>query len=253
MAFGVPGSENNNGGAFLGRIQFDARVGFWKIVKRVQQSDGGWADQIGDDFKNPTFLLDLGSLEVGYINFASPPVFLVVPYGKPIPVQPQEMQQAQGDQRPRKAFLPGFRVKVASPKTFGDADAYYFASNSKNVMEPMDELYQVYEQRPEAAAGQVPVVQVTGTRIVEVKGPKGTNRFHSPQFQITAWHDRLEVFGDRTVAAPVSRGTPAPTAAPVTVATMPPAQVAQMAAASVPTPQPVSNGSAATPPAGMPF
>ena len=46
---------------------------------------------------------------------------------------------AQGQQR--KAFLPGFRIKVAGPRVFGDGDAYYFAHNSQTVMNPMDELH----------------------------------------------------------------------------------------------------------------
>lgn len=233
MPFGIPGSESSNGAAFLGRIQYDARVGFWQIIKRVPNSDGGWGDDKGEQFKNPIFLMDLGSLEVGFIHYSSPPVFLVVPYGKAIPPQPQDMQQAQGDGKPRKSFQPGFRVKVASSKTFGDSEAYYFSSNSKNTMESMDDLYQSYEQKPEAAAGQVPIVQCTGTRVVEVKNNKGgVNRFYSPQFAIVGWHDRLEVFGERTVPAPGARAPVAP--APAPIATMPPAQVAAMAAASVP-------------------
>lgn len=268
MAFGIPGSESSGDGEFLGRIQYDARVGFWKVVKRVQQSDGGWVDQIGDDFKNPTMLFDLATLEVGYIKFASPPAFLVVPYGRPIPQQPEEMTTDQNGKK-RKSFLPGFRMKVMSPKTFGDAAAYYFAHNAKTVMEPMDELYQLFEQAPEAAAGQIPLVEVTGTRIVEIKSSQGTNRYHAPVFAIRQWMERPEAFGERTIPAPVktmterARGqynqahadtgqTPGPVASPA-ISTMPPTHVAQMAAASVPQPQPVSNGSAAAPVAGMPF
>lgn len=242
MAFGIPGSEPTGGGQFLGRIQYDTRVGFWQIVKRVQDGSGNWTDDKSEQFKNPTMLFDLPSLEVGYIKFASPPAFLVVPYGQPIPPQPQEMQtDAAGKQR--KSFLPGFRLKVMSSKTFGDADAYYFCHNAKTVMEPMDELYQLYEQAPEAAAGQAPIVAVTGTRVVEIKSPQGTNRYHAPIFQITGWVDRPAALGERTTPLPAARAPSQP--APVTVATMPAEQVAAMAAASVPQ-------SSAAKPASMP-
>lgn len=248
MAFGIPGSEPTGGGQFLGRIQYDTRVGFWQIVKRVQDGGGNWIDDKSEQFKNPTMLFDLPSLEVGYIKFASPPAFLVVPYGQPIPPQPQEMQ-ADATGKQRKSFLPGFRLKVMSSKTFGDAEAYYFCHNAKTVMEPMDDLYQLYQQAPEAAAGQAPLVAVTGTRIVEIKNTQGTNRYHAPVFQIVGWVDRPDILGPRTVPAPAARAPVAPAAAPapVTIATMPQEQVAAMAAASVP------QQSAAKPAAGMPF
>lgn len=213
MAFGIPGSENSANGEFLGRIQYDTRVGFWQIVKRVQDGSGNWVDDKSEQFKNPTMLFDLGSLEVGYIKFATPPAFLLVPYGKPIPQQPEEMvTDAQG--KKRKSFLPGFRLKVASSKTFGDDAAYYFAHNAKTVMEPMDELYQEFERAPEAAAGKVPLVAVTGTRLVEIKSSQGTNRYHAPIFVVQAWYDRIGVFGERTVAAPAAARTAPATVAP---------------------------------------
>lgn len=224
MAFGIPGSESQSG-EFLGRIQYDTRVGFWQVCKRVQASDGGWIDDKSEQFKNPTMLFDLGTLEVGYIKFASPPAFLVVPYGQPIPPQPQEMM-ADANGKQRKSFLPGFRLKVASQKVFGDGAAYYFAHNAKTVMEPMDELYQLYEQAPEAAAGKVPLVAVTGTRLVEIRSPQGTNRYHAPVFVIQAWYDRLDVFGDRTVQAPGARGDMRPAAQAQPIATPPSVQAA---------------------------
>jgi hypothetical protein len=241
MAFGIPGSEPNAGGQYLSRIQYDARVGFWQIVKRVQDGAGNWVDDKTEPFKNPTMLFDMGSLEVGYIKLTSPPAFLVVPYGKPIPPQPQEMMtDAQGKQR--KSYLPGFRVKVMSSKTFGDAEAYYFSNNSKTVMEPMDELYQIFEQAPEAAAGKVPLVAVTGTKVVENKNPQGTSRFYAPVFQIVQWLDRPAVLGDRTVPVPTQRSAasqPIVTApvtaspAPVQQAPVMPPPVAHVAAAGV--------------------
>lgn len=218
MAFGIPGSESTGGGEYLSRIQYDSRVGFWQIVKRVQNAQGAWINDAGEQFKNPTMLFDFGSLEVGYLKFASPPGFMLAPYGQPMPTRPEEMMQNQEGQS-RKAFLPGFRVKVASSKVFGDADAYYWAHNAKTVLEPMDELHQAFLAAPEAAEGKVPLVAVTGTRIVEV----AKQRYHAPIFEIRGWYDRIPAFGERTV--------PPPRAVPLSGMT--PEAVTQMAQASM--------------------
>lgn len=238
MAFGIPNSDSGSGsGEFLGRIQYDARVGFWMTVKRVQDSDGSWSDQKSEPFKGVSFLMDFGTLEVGYIKLSSPPSFLVVPYGGTIPQQPEEMQtDAQGKQR--KAFQPGFRIKIMSPKTFGDGDAYYFSNSSKTVLGPMDELHTVFNRAPEAASGLIPAVQCLRSQAITIKTPKGTNTFYAPVFEIVSWHDRPEVFGARTVPAPVS---PLATAAPA-------APAKPNGAMHVPPPAP-----AAAPPSSMPF
>src|ERR1700749_2842071 len=112
MAFGIPGSDSagSANGPFLGRIQYDSRVGFWKYVKRAQDVSGNWVDEESEPFKNPTLLMDFGSLEAGYIKFASPPAFLLVPYGQLYPPQPEELAVDAGGKQ-RKAFQPGFRVK----------------------------------------------------------------------------------------------------------------------------------------------
>lgn len=253
MAFGIPGSESQGGGEFLGRIQYDTRVGFWQVIKRIQDSGGAWVSEPSEQFKNPTMLFDLGSLEVGYIKFASPPAFLLVPYGHAIPPQPEEMAtDAQG--KKRKAFLPGFRLKVASTKVFGDNAAYYFAHNAKTVMEPMDDLYQLFEQSPEAAAGKVPLVAVTGTRLVEIKSPQGTNRYHAPIFNIEAWYDRIEVFGPRTVPAPNTRPASAVTSqVGATAATAQMQPPVQQTAPPVAPPVVAAAAQSAAAPAGMPF
>lgn len=207
VAFGLPGTDTTTDGSqFLGRIQFDARVGFWKTVKRVQGPDGMWADDTSEPFKDPTFLMDMGSLEVGFIKLASPPAFVLVPYGQLLPPQPQEMTADQNGKQ-RRAFSAGCRVKVFSPKTFGDNAAYHFTVNSKTVLQPMDELYQDFSKHPEAAGGKIPAVSCAGCRIVEVTTPQGKSKFYAPIFQIASWHDRnAEIFGERSVPPPSSNG-----------------------------------------------
>lgn len=206
---GIPGSEGGaaGGGEFLGRLQYDSRVGFWKVVRRVQDTDGRWVSQEGDLFPPPlSFLMDIGSLEVGYIKLDKSPAFVLVPFGTQVPPQPQELKTDENG-KSRKAFQPGFRIKVQSPKTFGDADAYYFSANARTVLGPMDELYTLCLNAPEAAQGLVPVIQVTGKLGVKA----GESTFYAPVWQIVSWQPRPAVFGERVVPPPTGSGTaPAP-------------------------------------------
>ncbi len=212
MPFGIPNSDGGSGAGnkFLGRIQFDARVGSWLIVKRIQHADGSYGDEKGqpffaDDDRPLSLLMDFGSLEVGYLKILSPPSFLVVPYGQPIQPQPEEMTQGlkPGD-KPRKAFLPGFRIQVASSKAFKDQDAYYFSGTSKSLLSPMDALHQEFLASPEAAAGMIPMVTVRKCISTENKTPQGTTTFYGPHFEVTSWLPRPAVFGDRTVPPPTA-------------------------------------------------
>lgn len=210
--FGIPGTDAASGGAFLARIQFDARVGFWKIIHRVAQPDGSYEDEPTEPFRNPAFLIDFGTLEVGYINFTSPPAFLVVPYGHAIPPRPGD-KKLNDDGKERNAFIPGFRLKTYNPKMYGNADAYYFSANSKTVLEPMHELHTLILQAPEYKSGKVPLIRVTGSASVKNTTPKGTNTYYAPVFSIAGWHDRPECFGPRTVALPNGAAPGALTAA----------------------------------------
>lgn len=229
MAFGLPNTDGatSGNGEFLGRITYDARVGFWKTTKRVKGADG-YASEEGTPTQQVAFAADFGSLEVGYSKIASPPVFMVVPMGQPLPPQPEEMSAPDPKTgRVTKAFKPCFRVRVASSKTFGDGDAYYFSSNAKNVLNAMDALHNVYLSSPEAAEGKIPVVQSIKSTAIKTTNPSGTSTFYAPEFSILSWIDRPAVFGDRTVPAPgASAPRPIP-AAPVTRHVPPPAPVAQ--------------------------
>lgn len=205
--FGIPGENTGTGEAFLGRIQFDTRVGFWTIVKRIQFSDGSWGDEKSEPFpssKKFLLLMDFGSVEAGYINFSSPPQFLLVPYGQAYPQQPQEMR-TDADGKARKAFQAGFRIKVQAPSLFGDAEAYHFAHSSATVMTVMGALLDHVIAAPEFAAGRIPLVAITGNESREF-GNRGA-KFYAPIFEVRAWHARPEVFGERTVPA-TGQGTP---------------------------------------------
>ncbi len=216
MPFGIPNTDGGSGGEYLGRIQYDARSGFFKTVKRVQGPDG-YGNEEGQPSPTTQFAVDFGTLEVGYSKIASPPVFMVAPYGQPVPAQPEEM----GAPDPKtgkvtKAFKPCFRLKVCSPATFGDGDAYYFSSNSKGVLNAVDSLYQQFLTASEAAAGKVPVVRVAKSTAIKTTGKHGTSTNYAPDFTIVQWIDRTEAMGERTVAVP-GASTPraaSPAAAP---------------------------------------
>ena len=242
MAFGIPNSDSGtSNGKFLGRIQFDARVGFWKTVKRIQHSDGSYGDEVSQPFNGSeqapvSLLMDFGTLEVGYMKISSPPSFLVVPYGQIIPPQPEEMSPGQkpGD-KPRKAFQAGFRIQVCSPKTFGDQDAYYFSNTSKTVMGPMDTLHQQFLAAAEAQEGMIPIVVIKKCIPTTIKTPQGNSTFYAPEFEIASWAQRLPVFGDRTVPAPQggSRTSALPAAAPASASNHVPSPAPKPAPAPV--------------------
>lgn len=233
MAFGLAGSETGSGGDFLkGRLQYDARVGFWKTVDRQQESDGTWTSNESEPFKDVTFLCDMGGLEVGYSQIASPPVFILVPYGQPTPPQPTEMIKDDKG-KTKKAFSPCFRVKILAPKIFGDAEPRYFSSNAKTVMGPFESLWNAFTASPDAATGKIPIVACKGTTVIEVKTPQGTSKFYAPNLVITGFQDRPEVFGERTVPIPAKTAAPAAPvhhASPANHVPPPAAKVAPVAA-----------------------
>lgn len=200
-------------------MQYDARSGFFTNVDRVQGADGAWSDKAGEPYRGLTAAFDFGSMEAGYIKFASPPAFVLVPFvgdETGYPPQPQEMTQPKPGETPRKAFLPGFRIKLMG-KAFGSPDPRYFAHTAKGVMATMEELYRSFASAPEASAGLIPIVQHVSTRTLETSGPRGTTKNFAPEWKIVQWIDRPATFGDRTCPPPsggMMKVPAAPVAAP---------------------------------------
>ena len=62
---------------------------------------------------------------------------------------------------------------------------------------------------PEAKTGKVPIVAVTGTKVVEFSNKQGTSKFYAPVFEIKGWQARLPVFGEATVGVPGATASPA--------------------------------------------
>lgn len=218
--FGLPQNETQTGQTeFLDRISIDARSGFWKIITRKKGDDDAWFSEESEPFQKPTMLFDFGSIESGWAKTTKPPAFIYVPLGQPMPPKPQE-QMLDDNGKNKDAFQAGFRVKVMSSKTFGDDRAYFFGSTSKTVMKATWDLYTLFQQAPEAAAGKVPIVAVTGNSKNTITTPKGSQTFYAPTFAIAGWTDRLAVLGERTVPAPALSAQPV-RPAPVQQATAP--------------------------------
>jgi len=233
MAFGIPGTESSSSNnEFLGRLQFDARSGLWKHVTRAEEG-GRYFNSESEDYMNPLFLMDFGSLEVGYAKISSPPSFLMVPFGSPMPQCPQELTP-EG----KKAFNPAARIKVMSPKTFGDDAARYFLLSSKTGLPAMEEAWNLFAASPEAATGMIPVAQ-TSTRTVEVKTPQGLSKFKVPVFAFVNWIERPASLGERVVPVPAASSRPVAAPAPVAVVAAP------ASTNHVPPPAPVAASAAA--------
>jgi hypothetical protein len=244
MAFGIPGTESSgSNNEFLGRLQFDARSGLWKHVTRMEEG-GRYFNSESEDYMNPSFLMDFGSLEVGYAKISSPPSFLMVPFGSPMPQCPQELTP-EG----KKAFNPAARIKVMSPRTFGDDAPRYFLLSSKTGLPAMEEAWNAFAASPEAATGMIPVAQ-TSTRTVEVKTPQGLSKFKVPVFTFTNWIERPASLGERVVPVPAGGARPVAAPAPVAVAAPAPAPTNHVSApapvaVAVPPPAPVAASAAA--------
>jgi hypothetical protein len=232
MAFGLAGSDNGgSNGEFLGRLQFDARSGLWKHVTRKNEGGQFFNDE-SEDYMNPTFLMDFGSLEVGYAKISNPPSFLMVPFGKPAPQRPTELNPEN-----KLAFNPAARIKVLSPKTFGDNEPRYFLIASKTGLPAMEEAWQMFSASAEAQEGKVPVVNAT-TRTIEVKTPQGMSKFKVPVFTFAQWVDRPSALGERITPIPARTAAPVaqPAPAPVVVNQMPPPAMAAAPAMAEPAP-----------------
>ncbi len=248
MAFGLEDDAGGgSSGEFLDRINLDARTGFW-VVTRREQVNGEWTNIKGQPQPAASFLFDIGSFEIGWVKIASPPSFILVPWGSPnMPRKPDEMvsfQNEKGETKQKSAYSAGFRVKVMSKVTFGNDQPHYFSGNSKTRSTPVDELFRAAMGMPEAGQGLIPFVKAEKTRPVQITTPKGTNTFYAPIFEIVSWHPRPEGFGTRVVPAPVSNivaaaapaPQPAPAPAPAVVNQMPPPAMAAAPAMAEPAP-----------------
>jgi hypothetical protein len=193
-------STTNEHGDILDRLQYDAKAGKWHRVSRTQNAAGEWISDMIELDKGDMFVADLPNIEVGWIAFASTgPDFQMVPNGTAVPPRPSENHKT------------GFRMRVLLPKE--DAPRT-FASTAKNVIGVIDELHT--KATADAPAGQVPVLRIAGTRVVETKGKMGTTRNYAPLLEIVKYAPRPAALGEApakpAAAAPASPQAATPTA-----------------------------------------
>lgn len=209
MSLGL--SVYHTGGEFSPRLQYNAASGRFTRVDKTPDGAGIIRAEFAMTAP-PVFALDLGSLEIGWLQFGAGLVsIVVVPFGQQMP------------ERPTREHKAGFRAKVWEGP---GRRAVEFSANAGVTVNAVEALWNLLTAAPEAAAGQIPVVRVVNTVAV------GKN--YAPVFDLVQWMPRDEaIFGRRTVAAP---GSPpiaflasVPTTAPNAVALVQPAAAAPSA------------------------
>lgn len=202
-------AQNAGGGDRLPVLKYDARAGRFFLMDRVENA-GVWETVQSElPIATATFVVDFGSVEVGYLLFpkGAAPMMVTVPYGQALPPQPAAVgttvDDRTGKERPNN-FKMGFRLKVAGKALVGTVNGSVreLAANAGVTIEGINDLHTLFELAPEAAAGKLPVVKVA--QVVPTKSGQSTN--YKPVFEIITWADRpTDMLGPRTVPAPAAK------------------------------------------------
>lgn len=200
-------SQGGGGDDRLPVLKYDARAGRLFLMDRVE-TNGVWETITTElDNRSSSFVVDFGSIEVGWFLFpkGAAPLMITVPFGQPLPPQPAAVgtvtDDRTGKERPN-TFRQGFRVKVAGKAMATGGNVREMAANAKVTIEGVNDLHTLFEAAPEAAAGKVPVVRMPKAEPTKV----GQSTNYKPVFEIVAWADRPEaVLGPRTVPPPASK------------------------------------------------
>lgn len=203
MSLGLSTYHSGSSGEFTPRLEYNAKAGRYTRVDRT--ADGSDIIKVDVTMDRPSFAWDMGSIQVGWINFQSNmvPTFCLVPYGQPMPARPDRNHKA------------GFRSRIWNG---AEPWARDFSSTAGVTVNAIEALWDQLTAMPEAAAGKVPVIQAVN--VVPISGARGTN--YQPVFSLLQWIDRDDrLFGPRTVAAPGA--APIVSAAAATPVQAPPA------------------------------
>ena len=178
--------EAGSSGDILPIVKWDAKAGDMIQQDRHQGPDGVWVKDEKELSLPLQVAMDLGSIEVGWLSFASgAPDFVMAKITEPFPEQPsQDHKQA-------------FRLRLAS-KELGLRE---FSHSAKTVLRSMDTLFKQYESEAPSHMGKVPVVTIAGTETIKINSPQGELRFKVPDWSITEWIDRPKIM-DGGVSAP---------------------------------------------------
>ena len=195
MAFMIQKTSDGVATDRLPLLKYDARAGRLFTVDRNQGSDGMWQSDATDITSlQPPFAVDFGCLEVGWSFFTagSAPLWAMAHYGQPLPARPASPGNDDGGKA--LTFKGAFRVKVCGQAIGGVRE---FGGNASALIIGTNELHTKFEASPEAAAGRIPVVKMTGTLPI-----KTGQEDYAPVFEIVQWVDRPASLGIRTVPAP---------------------------------------------------
>lgn len=178
MSLGL--STYHTAGEFSPRLQYNAASGRFTRVDKTSDGTGIIRAEFAMNTP-PTFALDIGSLEIGWLAFQTGAVsIIVVPFGQPMP------------QRPDRNHKAGFRARVCEGP---GRPSLEFSANAGVTVNAVEALWDQLTATPEAASGKVPVVKVVNTVSV--------GKYYAPVFELVQWIDRdAAVFGPRTVASP---------------------------------------------------
>lgn len=151
---------------FTPYMKYNAKAGRW-----YTKTDAG--DEV--EVRNMTAIFDLENIKTGWILF--------VEGGAPDHVWDSNGSMAPA---PTPKHKRGFSVNAFSPKELGGLRELSSTSNAAIIA--IKELYNAWENAPEAKRGLVPVVTSSPDDIVPVKSKQGTN--YQPVLKISRWVPR---------------------------------------------------------------
>ncbi len=186
MALGL--ISNDDSRTFLPIVKYDSRSG---RIFRVDREDG--VSTPVDISKNFSAVIDLGNIEIGWINFpaGSAPEFVMAHYSETCPARPSD------------AHKKGSRVIMKlSPACGGGLRE--MASNSKVFSIGIENLFKEYEDAIGSNQGKLPVVVLADTiPVVAGSGAqKSTN--YAPKWEIVKWVPRPDDLIYQAKAAPIA-------------------------------------------------
>lgn len=193
------------GGAFTPYVKYDARAGRWFRAKNKEKGETLDVD-ITQGF---SAVFDLANLQVGWMAFpkGAAPQYTMQPLSMGLPATKPSDQHKQG-----------CLMTMALPASLGGG-VYEVASTAKAYLSAIDELHTAFEAAPEAKAGKLPVVTMTGTEIVETQSANGTTRNYKPKLVIAQWIDRPPTLAPKATTAPAAVSVPNRATPPATGAT----------------------------------
>lgn len=208
----------SSGGEIMPYIKYDATAGRLFRIDRDQTADGTYVTNSVEITDTAQMVIDLANIRVGWINYTSQgPVRHLVVLGKEaIPPRPGD-KGTNG----KLLFKQGFEIDLLLNKGAdnGAPRPRIMSSAAGCVIEAMDLLHDTYTAAPEAKAGKLPVVKISG--VSPVKSGQSTN--YKPTFAIVNWIDRpASLAAAPTVSSPAS----APTTGSTVVSAPQPAQTA---------------------------